>query len=263
MLTSACCRGCKVKTVLTIDIGNSRIKWALWQQGQIVQAGEQAYDRHSPELAFKAWLDLDRPEAVSVACVAGKSIEQALNDWMQTNWSITPAYLATTCALNGVTNIYDDPEQYGVDRWAALLGAHEICQQPVCVIDAGTAITIDLMDAQGHHLGGRIMPGLAMMRAALSAGTAGIADSNGRIVEFASNTADAVSSGTLHMLHAALLEVCESAREQLGNDMQIIITGGTATEIMSLGNLPEMQYEPNLVLTGLHAAMSYQAKASS
>ena len=249
--------------MLTIDIGNSRIKWALWHQGQIVEAGEQAYDRRNPEPAFEAWQDLAIPEAVSVACVAGKSIEQALNDWMQANWSITPAYLATTCALNGVTNVYEDPAQHGVDRWAALLGAHEICQQPVCIIDAGTAITIDIMDAHGHHLGGRIMPGLAMMREALSAGTAGIANSKGRVVKFASNTADAVSSGTLHMLHAALLEVCESAREQLGNEMKIIITGGTASEIISMGDLPEMLYEPNLVLIGLYAAMSHQVQASS
>ena len=249
--------------MLTIDIGNSRIKWALWHQDQIVETGEQAYDRRNPEPAFDTWLDLEKPEAVSVACVAGKSIEQALNDWMQANWSITPSYLATTCALNGVTNIYEDPAQHGVDRWAALLGAHEICQQAVCIIDAGTAITIDVMDAQGHHLGGRIMPGLAMMRAALSGGTAGIKAEKGQVVAFASNTADAVSSGTLHMLHAALLEVCESAREQLGNDMKIIITGGAATEIMSLGNLPEMHYEPNLVLIGLYAAMSHQAQASS
>ena len=249
--------------MLTIDIGNSRIKWALWHQGQIVKTGEQAYDRRNPEPAFEAWLEMEIPEAVSVACVAGKSIEQALNDWMLTNWSITPAYLATTCALNGVTNVYEDPAQHGVDRWAALLGAREICQQPVCIIDAGTAITIDIMDAQGHHLGGRIMPGLAMMREALSAGTAGIANSMGQVVKFASNTADAVSSGTLHMLHAALLEVCQSAREQLGNEMQIIITGGTAPEIMSLGDLPEMLYEPNLVLIGLYAAMSPKAQASS
>ena len=249
--------------MLTIDIGNSRIKWALWQEDQIVASGERTYDRRNPELSFETWADLDPPETVNVACVAAEPVKQALNDWMQTNWSIMPSYLATTCALNGVTNIYEDPGQHGVDRWAALLGAHEICQQPVCIIDAGTAITIDLMDAQGHHMGGRIMPGLAMMRTALSAGTAGIADSEGRVVGFASNTADAVSSGTLHMLHAALAEVCESARVQLGNEMKIIITGGTAAEIMSLEKLPPMQHEPNLVLIGLHAAMPEQSRAST
>lgn len=249
--------------MLTIDIGNSRIKWALWQEDKIVASGERSYDRRNPEPAFETWAELDLPEAVNVVCVAAEPIKQALNDWMQANWSIAPTYLATTSALNGVTNAYAEPEQHGVDRWAALLGAHEICQQPVCIIDAGTAITIDLMDALGNHLGGRIMPGLALMRTALSAGTAGIAESEGQITEFASNTADAVSSGTLHMLHAALAEVCESARAQLGNEMKIIITGGSAAEIMYMENLPPMHHEPDLVLIGLHAAMSQQSRASA
>ena len=240
--------------MLTIDIGNTHIKWALWNDAHITRTGCSVYSVQQPETVFARWNDMRPEKRVIVACVAAESVEQALNNWMRLHWSIVPEFLRSTAKLNGVINAYADPSQYGVDRWAALLGAHSLYDDPVCIIDAGTAITVDLLDAGGRHQGGRILPGLQMMRDALLKGAAGIHHADGKPTAFANNTADAVSSGTLHILQAALIEICASAGQCLGNNMKIIITGGMSEQIMSFSGMPEMLHEPELVLTGLHVA---------
>lgn len=239
--------------MLTIDIGNTCIKWAVWNDARISQAGSSEYSKQAAEDVFAMWNDLRPEKRVIVACVAGEPVENALNKWMQTHWSVEPEFLRSTAKYDGVTNAYPDPSQYGVDRWAALLGAHSLYDDPVCIIDAGTAITVDLLDAEGVHKGGRILPGLQMMREALLTRTAGIHQADGEPAAFANNTADAVSSGTLHMLQAALIEICSSARQCLGSNLIIIITGGMSEQIMSLPGMPEMLHEPDLVMKGLHA----------
>ena len=60
----------------------------------------------------------------------------------------------------GVTNGYRQPERLGVDRWMTLLAAREMLPGDCVVIDAGSAITLDLLRADGQHLGGAILPGL-------------------------------------------------------------------------------------------------------
>lgn len=240
--------------MLTIDIGNTSIKWAVWNDARIVQTGSCEYSKQEPENVFVMWNDIRAENRVMVSCVAGESVEHALSNWMQQHWSIVPEFLRSTAKRGGVINAYADPGQYGVDRWAALLGAHALYDDPVCIIDAGTAITVDLLDARGVHHGGRILPGLQMMREALLKGAAGIHQADGEPVAFANNTADAVSSGTLHMLQAALIEVCSSAGQCLGNNMKIIITGGMSEQIMSLPGMPGMLHEPDLVMQGLYAA---------
>ena len=244
--------------MLTIDIGNSRIKWAVWNHNRMIQAGSCAYSKQDAKIAFAMWKDIQPEQHIIVACVAGASVEHALIEWMQAQWSVRPEFLRARAQQDGVINAYTDPLQFGVDRWAALLAAHALFDCPVCIIDAGTAITVDLMDVNGRHRGGRILPGLHMMRESLLEGTAGIQQADGNPVAFANNTADAVSSGTLHMLQAALGEIFQSARQCLGSDMKIIITGGMSEQIMSLPAMPEMQHEPDLVLKGLFISATDQ-----
>lgn len=244
--------------MLTIDIGNTHIKWAVWKDAGIIQTGSFGYSKQEPEYMFSVWNGIQPEKRVIVACVAGESVEHALKEWMQAHWSVKPEFLRTTAKLNDITNAYTDPSQYGVDRWAALHGAHSLYDGPVCIIDAGTAITVDLIEADGMHKGGRILPGLRMMHEALLKDTAGINQTDGKLTAFANNTADAVSSGTLHMLQAALIEICESAGQYLGSKMKIIITGGMSEQILSLHGLPQMLHEPNLVLIGLHTVAESQ-----
>jgi type III pantothenate kinase len=241
--------------MLTIDIGNSAIKWGIWQDGQLVLAETAVYDRTNLGKSLDdVFFGAPRQVEVWVACVAGAEIEQVLSDWMKQQWAVETVYLHTVTEQCGVKNMYPDPSQHGVDRWAALLGARQLYQVPVCIIDVGTAVTVDLMDEEGIHRGGRIMPGLDMMRTSLLEHTEEINDIDGECPGFAINTADAVSSGTLHMLLAGLIEVCESARQRLGDDMEIIMTGGMAETMLPLLDLPDIHHEPHLILHGLFYA---------
>lgn len=241
--------------MLTVDIGNSGIKWGIWQEDQLVLAEDGVYEKG----AIKAVLDdvfsgAPNQDEVWVSCVAGEDVEQALTQWMQREWSVEPNFLRTRAELCGVQNMYPDPSDHGVDRWAALLGAKKLYDDPVCIVDVGTAVTVDLMDENGVHRGGRIMPGLEMMRTSLLQNTDGVKAVDGDCPGFAITTADAVSSGTLHMLQAGLIEVCVSAKERLGDTMKIIITGGMAEKMQPLLDLPDMRHEPHLVLHGLFFA---------
>ncbi|MDH5611150.1 MAG: type III pantothenate kinase [Gammaproteobacteria bacterium] len=242
--------------MLTIDIGNSSVKWGIWQEGQLILAEDSYYEKDSLHATFdKIYSGAPYQDTVWVSCVAGQDVERVLADWIHKEWSIEPIFLRTTSELGGVYNMYPHPEEHGVDRWAALLGAKKLYDMPVCIIDIGTAITVDLMDAGGVHRGGRIMPGLDMMRNSLLQNTAGIKLVVGDCPGFAINTADAVTSGVLHMLQAGLLEVCESARDRLGEKMRVILTGGMAEKMLPLLDRVEgVHHEPHLVLYGLYYA---------
>lgn len=242
--------------MLTIDIGNSGVKWGFWQEGQLILAEDSSYEKDSLQTTFdKIYSDVPSQDAVWVSCVAGQDVEMALTDWIHKKWSVEPMFLRTTSELAGVYNMYPQPKEHGVDRWAALLGARKLYDVPVCIVDVGTAVTVDLMDADGVHRGGRIMPGLDMMRNSLLQNTVGVREVVGDCPGFAINTADAVTSGTLHMLQAGLLEVCESAKMRLGNEMRVVLTGGLSEKMLPLLDKVEVIHlEPHLVLYGLYHA---------
>ncbi|MFC1589663.1 type III pantothenate kinase [Pseudomonadota bacterium] len=242
--------------MLTIDIGNSGVKWGIWQENMLILAQDGHYEKELLHDTFdEIFSGAPAQDTVWVSCVAGPDVEQALTEWVSKEWSIEPVFLRTTSELGGVQNMYPQPEEHGADRWAALLGAKKLYDVPVCIIDVGTAITVDLMDADGVHRGGRIMPGLDMMRNSLLQNTAGVRAVEGECPGFAINTADAVTSGTLHMLQAGLLEVCESAKERLGDRMRVVLTGGMAEKMLPfLETVEGVHHEPHLVLYGLYYA---------
>lgn len=242
--------------MLTIDVGNSSIKWGIWQDGQLLLAEESLYEKDLLHTTFdKMYAGAPFQDAVWISCVAGQNVEQTLTDWIRKEWSIEPVYLRTTSEFAGVRNMYPQPEEHGVDRWAALLGAKKLYNVPVCIIDVGTAVTVDLMDMEGVHRGGRIMPGLQMMQNSLLQNTAGVRSIDGDCPGFAINTADAVTSGTVHMLQAGLLEVYESAKKRLGNEMQVVLTGGMSEKMLPLlKGVKDIHLEPHLILYGLYYA---------
>lgn len=246
--------------MLTIDIGNSGIKWGVWQDGALILAEDCYYEKDSLHDAFdKIYSGAPTQDTVWVSCVAGPEVEKVLTEWIAKEWSIEPVFLRTSAALGGVSNMYPQPEEHGADRWAALLGAKKLYDIPVCIIDVGTAITVDLMDADGVHRGGRIMPGLDLMRKSLLQNTAGIGSVEGDCPGFAINTADAVTSGVWHMMQAGLIEVCESAKKRLGDKMRVIITGGMAEKMLPfLESVEGVHLEPHLVLYGLYYAWELQ-----
>lgn len=250
--------------MLTIDVGNTRLKWAIWEKGQMTRSDECVHDGLFENRLFERCLpELTALEEVCVVNVAGKGAESALKKWLLEKSEAKLFFLKTEKKCCGVTNAYVNPSQHGVDRWAALIAAKSLTDTAVCVIDIGTAVTIDFMDDKGAHQGGKIMPGLRMMQKALTANTAdidfneidmGLFDFKRASEELAINTEDAVKNGTMALLRAGIEDECLRAEKRYGGNLSIFLTGGLAEKMLPLLSVPNLIHEPHLVLKGLHIA---------
>jgi len=235
--------------ILLIDIGNSRIKWARAEQGRV-----GAPISAPPEAAsFEGLGQLpEAPERVLVSSVAGQRLDAALCSFCEQHWSLRPVFAVSEPERLGLRNAYADHRLLGVDRWLAMLAAWSRCRSACCVVDAGTALTVDLVDAGGQHLGGYIVPGTRLMTAALEQRTADIA--RHRAAEPGApagqaapgrNTADAVAAGS----RQAQAGLVRQALEQLGGSARLFLTGGEAAQLAPL--LAGAEHRAALVLEGL------------
>lgn len=258
--------------IYTIDIGNTRIKWASWQADKITARGVATYDGDKLEKSFDKLFSVitapsesglgseQGPSRILVVCVAGNVVAAALNEWVKQRWKLNAEFLETEKQFNDVINAYDDPQQHGVDRWAAIVAGHQgYAGSSVCVISAGTAVTIDLVNKDGQHLGGYILPSYDIMRGALLSDTANV--SSAYSLQFhkhsiPDNTSDAVNQGLHKLLQAGIREFCRFAEEKMGGPMQVILTGGFAKTILDYPDMPAMHHKPDLVMQGLYSIMT-------
>ncbi len=238
-------------TQWVFDLGNSRVKGApLQADGTLGEMRAFAYDEGLPaalDAAMPAGGVRDASTAV-LASVASPSRTATVVDWLTTRFgSISIA--RTQPALAGVRIAYDQPERMGVDRFLALLAARRRGAQPWLVVGVGTAVTIDLLDAQGRHHGGRIAPSPRLMRDALHAAAMQLPAQGGDYAEFATDTVDALASGcdgaTLGLIERSLRQ----ALDVLGQRPALLLHGGGADALAS--HLGEAELAPSLVLEGL------------
>ncbi len=229
---------------LLVDLGNSAVAWR-----PAGSAGMQRFLHGGGEirpLLDREWGAL-RPHQVVVCSVAVTPLREAMADWIRERWSLQPRWLSSPASGWGVVNAYGRPERLGVDRWAALVAARRLREGTVVVVDAGSAVTVDLLEANGRHRGGVIAPGLGMMRRALMEGTALPApDEAGEIP--ARDTRSAMAAGTL----LAAVGVVESllARCPPPEGWSGLVTGGDASILLPhlRGDWEEV---PDLVLKGM------------
>lgn len=249
--------------MLTIDMGNTSLNWAVWENNHVTLSNEGIHHSTFDGDTFRnIFLTLPAIDKIWVANVAGTRAAEQLEKYLTSDWSSSHkiaelVFFKTQKKCCGVTNAYDDPSQYGVDRWAGLIAARSLCDTGVCVIDLGTAVTVDMMNDAGLHEGGMIMPGLTMMQQSLIKNTSDISFDASEFSShqaFANTTQAAVQSGTLNLLRAGLEDVCLQAIKRYGEKVTIFITGGLATKILPLLSLRQIIHEPQLVLTGLHIA---------
>jgi type III pantothenate kinase len=230
---------------LVIDLGNSRLKWALcgptgWQPGEPCASGEIP----------AAWATLGRPDGAWLASVARADVSEALCVWVQRTWNLNVEHVTARREAFGVRVLYESPETLGADRFAALVGARDRAQGACVMVDCGTAVTVDALAENGQYLGGVILPGLAMMRAALTERTGLIRASGGRADEVcARTTQDGVAAGTLIGLAGAIDALVARQKDRLG-PADVILTGGDAAMLRPLLRMDTMEI-PDLVLRGL------------
>jgi len=248
-----------------VDIGNSSIKWAEYKPNKLGES--QAFLRTESgvgEDLDTIWGNADSPEHLLCCCVAGEEFEQLFSQWCQQVWGLQPEFVRSPEQGCGVTNAYLKPERLGSDRWAAMVAAHHLSAGASCVIDCGTAITIDVLQADGLHLGGLILPGLKLMADSLNTRTHVDIDESegGNTTLFARNTADAIHGGALYAQVATLDRVYSDVEQSLNTPVNRVITGGDASRIISLLS-GEHQFIPDLVLQGLAIILQNKSENDS
>ncbi|HXF09042.1 MAG TPA: type III pantothenate kinase [Candidatus Acidoferrales bacterium] len=240
---------------LLLDLGNTRIKWAAQAPGapDFIARGAVLHETGS---ITDRWPLPQRPDAVWLCSVADRSRTEAVVQAVGRAWGMPVHRVASQAAGFGVRSAYAEPQRMGADRWAALVGARSLGAGPVCILDLGTALTGDLLDAQGSHLGGIIAPGRHLLQQSLRGGTAQvITDAPAPAIEgwgtgLGRTTDDCVAWGVTHSVIGCCMRIVDVARARLGADVTVLLTGGDAFWAQPL--LPfASRIEPDLVLRGL------------
>jgi type III pantothenate kinase len=238
--------------MLVVDIGNSRVKWASVRDGGLVGHGAADYQDDTLEQRLDAALGhLDDPGAVAYCSVGASTTGKVLEGWAAERWGVHAARVLTAAEGFGVRCAYPRPETLGADRWAALVACRHQGKGAAVVVDCGTAITLDAISEAGEHLGGVIVPGVMLMRLALTTRTDQIPaqDSDSREV-LAKSTADGVAAGTFYAAAAAVDRLAREMGRYLPPGSARILTGGAMESLRPL-MLTAFQAEPHLVLYGL------------
>jgi pantothenate kinase, type III len=246
-------------TLLAIDIGNTRLKWALYSDTSLRQtplAHGAVFLEHLDHLAEQQWHNLPEPTHIIGSCVASPSAQATVDEQLAELWvHLTPRWVRVKQQQCGVTNGYDHPARLGVDRWVALIGAKKYLQQqqqnlPAIVVMIGTAVTVDAMDASGHFMGGLIMPGHGIMLNALQKGTAGLHVPTGEVVPFPTNTSDALSTGGTYAIVGAIERMTVNLQNHTDQEPKIFLTGGAAWKVASSMTKPAELIE-SLIFDGI------------
>lgn len=240
-----------------IDVGNTRVKWGISERGEIIRSGNVTHEKLKSSGFRSITSRIPRSVSTVLVCnVAGPGFGARLAGIMGVHCNTEVHFARAERAAYGVTNGYRQPRRLGVDRWVALVGARAEFSTALCVVDAGTAITIDALDRQGMHLGGQIIPGVGLMSSALDAETSDIKVAKGRsrspdagLDAFARTTRDAINNGAYAAISGAIDRAVKTLRGA-GFRPKIVLTGGDASRILTMLD-GRGTHRPNLVLQGL------------
>lgn len=214
---------------LLLDLGNSRLKWGLTDGRALplVAQGSASYDSEGFETLTSAWRDMG-VDQICYASVVSPEQERAVLSLLPS--TATFRRFVVSAQFGTLRNGYGTPETLGIDRWAAAIGAWTKIQGACLVISAGTATTIDVIEAVqagGLYRGGLIMPGIDLMLRALHQGTARLPEAIGRYraaPDVPDNTDDAMVSGVIEATCGAI----ERMARRLPPDAPWLLTGGSA-----------------------------------
>lgn len=235
--------------IVEIDIGNSFLKWRLREPARgVLCRGRQPTDAPLDGLVAR-WQAADR---VWVSSVAQPRVDEKLTAALQAAACPSPVFAATSAQAAGVRNSYAEPAAMGVDRWLAMLAAWSLAGRALCVVDCGSAITIDYLDDRGHHQGGYILPGMRSLQQALLGNTARV------FVDRApqdfcprpgTSTSEAVAQGGDFIFDA----IAQRLAQELGPQRPLFITGGDGE--LFCQRVGRGEWLPDLVLDGLALAL--------
>ena len=233
---------------LLIDIGNTRLKWAFARDGRLAEQGVVAH-AGAPSAALRE-LPAAALDGVLLAHVTGREHEGALGEAIRTHYGVAPQIARTAREWRGLRNAYREPERLGVDRWLAMVAVWHERHGKACVVDAGTALTADVIADDGCHRGGFIAGGLATQQiAVLGATRFATRDQEARYDGGLGNdTESCVRQGAM----LACLGAIDRAAALAGPQARCILTGGDAERLLPYLDA-RWSLRRSLVLEGLLA----------
>ena len=244
-------------TFLAIDVGNSRLKWALYdaaRPGAALRAHGVEFLDHIERLAEGPWADLPAPTHMLGCVVAGDAVKRRVAEQMDL-WDVPARWVVPGAEEAGVVNGYDHPSRLGADRWVAMIGArHRLLAQgparPLILAMVGTAVTVEALDAHGRFLGGLIVPGHGIMLHALETGTVGLHVPTGDVRLFPTNTSDALTSGGTYAIAGAVERLYQHLQQHCGQAPVCMMTGGAGWK-MAPSMVRPFELVENLIFDGL------------
>lgn len=243
--------------VLLVDIGNTRIKWASAEGTRIGRCRAALHAGWSVSTYARRLLRTrPQPAHVWVVSVAAPEANRALASAAR-RAGVALTFVSVPRRGGGVQVGYLEPWRLGVDRFVAAVGAHALLPRtPVCVVGVGTAMTVDLIGADGRHRGGAIIPSPALMVESLFTRTHGIhrraqggRNARGRAL-FARSTRAGVIQGARYAAAALIDRAVEESRVLLGREPLVVLSGGGAGQVRPLLESRCVQVR-DLVLRGL------------
>jgi type III pantothenate kinase len=260
---------------LLIDAGNTRLKFAVLTAKRLGRAKAIDWNSGCMERAARRTLR-GHFERVLVCSVAGAALERALRRAARGSGNPRPQFIRSTRRSAGVRNGYVQTWRLGADRWVAMLGARSLHPgRALCVVDVGTALTLDLLDAQGQHRGGLLTPGPTLMLESLLSYTAGIRRRAGRwpnhggavhkgrsgrvTALFGRSTRAGLLAGSTVACAALIERTLREARAELRTRPRLLLAGGGAPQVAPLLRVPYTRVE-GLVLHGLALLASLNSR---
>ena len=234
---------------LAIDTGNTRLKWALYaapRPGAKLLRHGAVFLETIDDLAETEWKGLPAPTSMLGCVVAGDAVRRRVEEQLEL-WDIEPHWVVPSAHEAGISNGYDHPSRLGADRWVSLAGARSrvlaavaagAAPRPALVVMVGTAVTVDALDASGRFLGGLIIPGFGLMQRALEQGTSGLKVPTGEVVDFPTNTSDALMSGGVNAIAGAIERQTRRLQALTGQAPLLLMTGGAAAKLAPITDLP-------------------------
>ncbi len=241
---------------LLLDIGNSAIKYCLYDGKQILEPKRELYtEQLLDELLVKLNFS-SRVTAAWISSVASGPVLLKVKQYLS-NVGIPEIHqVSSQSEQKGIHNAYPEASQLGVDRWMALLAIKSLGLSTAIIVSCGTAVTVDLLNEQQHQ-GGFISAGLGLQLQSLSSTALPRIEkinidviSNG--FNLACDTENAVISGTLYSIVSWIDRVVVESCNKNNNNIPRVITGGDASLLLPyLSEQSRWRHEPNLVLQGI------------
>ena len=232
---------------LLVDVGNTAIKWRLANTEGLMDVGGSVSNVSSlcQRVEAEAW------GVAGLASVACDAADAELIAALTASRKATVHRPAAKAICLGLMSSYVEPERMGVDRWLAMLAAHVHNEGALCVIDAGTAVTVDLVSTEGVHEGGYILPGADLMRRALSSETDRIQVGalEAPTIEPGNNTQACVTAGSWRAVVGAVKSIMGEYPQH-----RALLTGGAADALQDLGLAAT--HRSDLVMEGLRLWLS-------